>query len=601
MSDVLRIALVCPHPFPPRDDVADHVAAEAAALAARGHRVTVLAPGAGRERVAAGRARLVAADSGDAQALVAAPGQVLVVATGRALPTGPGRRLGEPFDLAGAFATALSRTPFDVVHLHEPLAPSPALAALRHAPAVTATTFHRAEPLVGVAFLRPLVDRALARADLRIATTANGRRTLSEMLPGDYEVIRPGIDPDLMVAPPPSPGPPGLVLVARGRDRVAARFALSVLRALDLERVGPVTLIGPSDAPWRTRAAVPKALRDAVRVVPDPGPAGRVAALADGAIALLAAPDEADGPVLREALAMGRVVLAPRCPATDEALAHEVDALVLPPFSREAWSACVAGLAGDPRRRGRLAAAAAAAGRARTWATEAAELEAAYRAAIGAGRGAGRGGRVRADLRVRPGRELTPARLVAACAERGIDAVAVAGPGGVAAARAVAELAPPGLTVIPGQEIATDDGVLVGLFLTRDVATGMSPEATATAIREQGGLVLLPHPASAPVPPPDVIRRLAGEIDCHEILSAGAGGGRALDEALLRRIGLRVCAGSGAERPEAVGSVATELRAFEGPSDLLDALGDAHLWHGRRPAGSREPRARGRRNRSRES
>ncbi len=91
-----------------------------------------------------------------------------------------------------------------MVHLHEPLAPSPALAALRHAPGITAATFHRAEPLVGVAFLRPLVDRALARADLRVATTEAGRAALSEILPGDYTVIAPGVD-TARFAPPPDP------------------------------------------------------------------------------------------------------------------------------------------------------------------------------------------------------------------------------------------------------------------------------------------------------------------------------------------------------------------------------------------------------------
>ena len=41
----LRIALVSPHAFPPGDDVGHAVAAEAEALARRGHAVTILAPG----------------------------------------------------------------------------------------------------------------------------------------------------------------------------------------------------------------------------------------------------------------------------------------------------------------------------------------------------------------------------------------------------------------------------------------------------------------------------------------------------------------------------------------------------------------------------
>ena len=133
MSRPLRIALVSPLPSPPRDDVARHVAEVARALAARGHAVTVLAPATTRDRIAAGRSRLRAAEAGDPSAVVAGPGEVREVAIGRALPAGPGRRVGGPFDLVSALEAALSRPAFDVVDLHEPLAPSPALAALRHA------------------------------------------------------------------------------------------------------------------------------------------------------------------------------------------------------------------------------------------------------------------------------------------------------------------------------------------------------------------------------------------------------------------------------------------------------------------------------------
>ncbi len=211
------------------------MAAEAAALAARGHRVAVLAPGSGRELVEArARAGSAAAAAGDAQALLPPPGEVAVTALARALPAGAGRRMGGPFDLAAALETALAGAAFDVVHVHEPLAPSPTLTALRHAPGVTAATFHRPEQLAGVAFLRPLVDRALARVDLRIATSEAGRRALAEVLPGDYRLIRPGIDLGHLAAPPGDPGgAAGRGAGGAGRDRVGARFGLSALRGID--------------------------------------------------------------------------------------------------------------------------------------------------------------------------------------------------------------------------------------------------------------------------------------------------------------------------------------------------------------------------------
>ena len=50
------------------------------------------------------------------------------------------------------------------------------------------------------------------------------------------------------------------------------------------------------------------------------------------------------------------------------------------------------------------------------------------------------------------------------------------------------------LPVIVGEEIMTAEGELVGLFLKEPVPPGMSASDTVRAIRQQGGLVYLPHP-----------------------------------------------------------------------------------------------------------
>ena len=186
------------------------------------------------------------------------------------------------------------------------------------------------------------------------------------------------------------------MLVARGRDRAGVRFALGVLRdlELDLDAIGPVTVLGPPDAPWRTRATIPKALRDVVTVVPDAGPRERAEVLRTGGrIVLLATPEDAAGPVAREAMAAGRAIVAARCPAIEEVARHGVEALILPPFTREAWGEAVTALATDPARRAELAERAAERGRARSWDDVARELEEGYRAAsLPARRGVGRFG-----------------------------------------------------------------------------------------------------------------------------------------------------------------------------------------------------------------
>jgi len=51
----------------------------------------------------------------------------------------------------------------------------------------------------------------------------------------------------------------------------------------------------------------------------------------------------------------------------------------------------------------------------------------------------------------------------------------------------------PGMT-IPGMEVETADGELIGLFLKEALPVGASAADTVSAIKEQGGLVYVPHP-----------------------------------------------------------------------------------------------------------
>ena len=48
--------------------------------------------------------------------------------------------------------------------------------------------------------------------------------------------------------------------------------------------------------------------------------------------------------------------------------------------------------------------------------------------------------------------------------------------------------------VIPGEEVYSTAGEIIGLFLHEVIPNGLSPEETCAAIRAQGGLVVIPHP-----------------------------------------------------------------------------------------------------------
>ena len=250
-------------------------------------------------------------------------------------------------------------------------------------------------------------------------------------------------------------------------------------------------------------------------------------------------------------------------------------------------------LADAPDHRAELGAAAAERGAARSWAAVAAELEDHYRGAMAARGAALAAERIVADLRVRPAPGADPAALVAACLARGVGAVVVAAPGGIEPALATAAAAPPELTVVVGQEIATGEGDVVGLFLREPVEDGLGLPETLDRVHGQGGLVMIPSPAAADAPAADLLRRHAAAIDCYEAAS-GPVGASGTDEAatLAQRLGLLATAGSAAAGPDEVGLAGVRMRPFRGPEDFLEALAGAEVTRRRRGLRARAPRQR---------
>lgn len=85
--------------------------------------------------------------------------------------------------------------------------------------------------------------------------------------------------------------------------------------------------------------------------------------------------------------------------------------------------------------------------------------------------------------------------LVDTATEQGVHCVAVTDHDTIEGAQILAHIArDTALRVIVGEEISTTEGHLIGLFLREPVPSGRSPRRTAESIREQGGLVAVPHP-----------------------------------------------------------------------------------------------------------
>jgi predicted metal-dependent phosphoesterase TrpH len=91
----------------------------------------------------------------------------------------------------------------------------------------------------------------------------------------------------------------------------------------------------------------------------------------------------------------------------------------------------------------------------------------------------------------------SPASVVRAAVSRGLTHLAITDHetiAGALEARDVARESSPDLTVLVGEEVRTREGDLIAMFIERAVPRGMSAAETIAAIREQGGLVGVPHP-----------------------------------------------------------------------------------------------------------
>ena len=250
---------------------------------------------------------------------------------------------------------ALARERFDLIHVHEPLAPmvSPAALALWDGPAVA--TFHAAGNSSWRRFAEPLWGFLLDRIDLRVAVSEQARLAAAPFAPGHYEIIPNGVEIPAGVDPggrserivfagrhDPRKGLPvllrawsrlrgrGLRLRVLGADPLAVRLLLARLR---LSEEG-IDVLGYVDDDTLTRELA--------------------------AAKLLVAPslgNESFGMTITRAFACAAPVVASDIPGYREVVTEETGALV-PPDDAEALADTIADLLADePARieRGRAA------------------------------------------------------------------------------------------------------------------------------------------------------------------------------------------------------------------------------------------------------
>jgi len=181
--------------------------------------------------------------------------------------------------------------------------------------------------------------------------------------------------------------------------------------------------------------------------------------------------------------------------------------------------------------------------------------------------------------------------LLEQAAAVGLDAIAITDHDEIDASLEAVERAPDyGLTAIPGIEISSKAGHILGLGVTEAVPPGLSYEDTLEAIHEQGGVAVVPHPfqESRHGVMARISRDQLAEADAIEVYNSRLITGRANRQAerFARARNLPMTAGSDAHISEMVGQAVTRVDAAEPSVEaILEAIrnGDTSIEGKRTP------------------
>jgi predicted metal-dependent phosphoesterase TrpH/glycosyltransferase involved in cell wall biosynthesis len=536
-----------------------HAKGAAEALRSLGHEVTILAPSTRGRDLQAGRRALERGVDAD------------VIAIGPSVPVSRRTSLGVPVGMRANLRLALSRGSFDVVHGFEPGMPSLSYIALTTTDTLTVATFLSSNRL-GYPPSRARRDRFCARVDALLATSPGIVEAAAERFQGDYAIVPLGVDTTIF------------------RPETKRRLVAVELEPAGRSVTRAVTQIVRDTADWELallhtkplgfRPTTPRSLRSRARVRRARTQEQRAEVLCEAAV-FVAAPG-GDERLALEAASAGAAVVATDARMPGE-IGAEVEQLLQDDGSRAARAAEGRSRAGEA-----------------SFERLAADLDGMY---------------TRLARKRKPRRRSTAdeplsdrewlvvdlhmhtewshdcstgtSDLLDHAEAIGLGGIAVTDHNVFGGALEAVELARDrSLVVIPGEEVKTDgQGEVIGLFLREEIPRGMSFGDTVAAIREQGGVVYLPHPFDRlhAIPDPATIHRHVHEIDVLEVYNARLLRESFNDEALrfARKYRLLQGAGSDAHVLQGVGTGALRMRRFHGPEEFLLSLRTAEVL--RRP------------------
>ena len=171
--------------------------------------------------------------------------------------------------------------------------------------------------------------------------------------------------------------------------------------------------------------------------------------------------------------------------------------------------------------------------------------------------------------------------VIARCLDLGIGCLAVADHGTINGALKMKEIAP--FTVIVAEEILTPFGEVMGMFLGEGVPSGLPVDETISRIKDQNGLVCIPHPYDRLRPSSfsnsKELERIMPFVDGIEVFNARSlfPGSRIRAQRLAQKFGKLPTAGSDAHTVSEIGTVYIEMPEFSSKDEFLNSLAQGQI------------------------
>jgi phosphatidylinositol alpha-mannosyltransferase len=379
----MRVAILSPYSWTYPGGVTRHIEALAECLIDDGHHVRVLAPYDLPDRYGS-----VLHRGARPQPMEGGRGPDYLVSLGRTFSLKANQAVSNISITPYAYATALQelRTGnYDVVHVHEPLAPvSPWLITDRTKVPVVGTfhTYNENRISNGIANLLG-ARRMLNRLHVRIAVSEAAAWTARRFFGGHYRIIPNGVHVDseraALGALRPQSDKLRIVFVGQAVERKGLPLLLRAFEALREHVPTELTVIGPSE---HELSPLMLDMRD-VRVLGKVDDETKFRELEAGDV--LCAPSlggESFGMVLTEAFAAGTPVVASDIAGYRDVVRDGVDGVLVPRGDAQALAETLRDLYEEPMRRAAMARAAALGAERFAWPRVAAQVMEAYEDAI---------------------------------------------------------------------------------------------------------------------------------------------------------------------------------------------------------------------------